>query len=286
MRERPEPGEIRGAERDQSSRLAGLSQSERFAAIAVERATGAIAIAHDVDGRQGAYDIALIYSDGRTAAVEVTSHAGGGQRQLEGLLARENFQWPNPGEWAWFIQVSDPAEIPFLREVYAYVIALCEQHGAARPSVLAWPLRTDPALRWLQDSTVSMNGHPDVPAVEGDRLRPVYIMPRGDGGTIDHDLLGLDEAVTELLSVPTVAKRVAKVSTAETDERHLFVSVDSSGLPFPVSSALMGRPERLPTTSTLTAPPPLSHLWLAPRFTHVLLGWTVTGGWQAYDVYG
>lgn len=267
-------------------RLAGLSAPERFAAIAVERATGATATAHDVGGRQGAYDISLDYDDGRTAAVEVTSHAGIGRRQLEGVLGNDDFAWTNPGRWAWSASVSNPSDLPRLREAYAHVIALCEQHGAARPELLPWAVQyADPDLRWLGTSTVSMFGMPEVPAVDGDRRRPVYITPRGDGGVIDGNLVGLDQAVADLLAVPTVARRADKVSKADTDERHLFVSLDTSGLPFPVAAALMGRPERLPLTSTLTLPGRLSHLWLAPRYLHVLLAWTARDGWQDHDVY-
>lgn len=268
-------------------RLAGLSQPERFAAIAVERATGATATAHDVGGRQGAYDLALTYDDGRTGAVEVTSHAGTGRRQLEGLLGQDDFAWENHGRWAWSASVSDPADLPRLREVYARLIGLCEQYGAARPDLLPWDVRyADLDACWLETSTVPLFGSPDVPAVEGERRRPVYVMPDGNGGVIDEDLAGLDRAVADLLAVPTVARRVAKVSKAETDERHLFVAVDTSGLPFSVASALMGRPERLPTTSAMVLPGRLTHLWLAPRYLHVLLGWTVNGGWQSHDVYG
>lgn len=133
---------------------------------------------------------------------------------------------------------------------------------------------------------MSLFGSPDVPAVEGERRRLVYVMPDGNGGVIDEDLAGLDRAVADLLAVPTGARRVAKVSKAETDERHLFVAVDTSGPPFSVASALMGRPERLPTTSTMVLPGRLTHLWLAPRYLHVLLGWTANGGWQSHDVHG
>lgn len=131
-----------------------------------------------------------------------------------------------------------------------------------------------------------MSGLPDVPAVEGDRSRLVYVMPEGGGGIIDENLVGLDHAVVDLLAAPAVARRVAKVSRADADERHLFVSLDSTGLPFPVAGVLTGRPERLPTTSTLTLPRRLTHLWLASRYLHVLLGWTAARGWQAHDVYG
>ena len=46
-------------------RLDGLLPDEAVAALLVERATGARARAHDVNGRQGAYDVALAYPDGR-----------------------------------------------------------------------------------------------------------------------------------------------------------------------------------------------------------------------------
>lgn len=268
-------------------RLAGLSEPEQFAACAVERATGAKAAAHDVGGRQGAYDFALTYADGRTGAVEVTSHAGPGRRQLEGVLGKDNFAWPNPGQWAWSTAVADPADLSRFGEVYAHVIALCEGHGAIRPDLLPWEVRyADPDLRWLETSTVSMSGHPSVPAADGDRRRPVYVLPEGGGGVIDEDLVGLDQAVADLLAVPSVTRRVAKVGGAVTDERHLFVSVDTSGLPFPIAGALMGRPARLPSTTELVLPRRLTHLWLAPRYLHVLLGWTVSDGWRAHDVYG
>lgn len=267
--------------------MAGLSDPERFAAIAVERATGATATAYDVDGRQGAYDFTLTYEDGRAAAVEVTSHAGTGRRQLEGVLGRDDFKWPNPGDWAWSASVSDPTDLPRLREVYVHVIGLCEQYGAARTDLLPWEVRySDLALRWLETSTVSLFGHPDVPASDGDRERPLYVMPEGGGGAVDEELAGLDRAMVDLLAESTVARRVAKVSEVDADERHLFLSVDTSGLPFPVAAALFGRPERLPTTSTLVLPGRLTHLWLAPRYLNELLGWTTSDGWQSHDVYG
>lgn len=270
-----------------TDRLAGLTDAERFAAIAVERATGAQATPYDIDGRQGVHDFTLVYPKGRTAAVEVTSHAGPGRRQLESLLDADDYEWLNPGAWAWTLTLSDPADLPQLGRVYVSIIAVCERYGAVRPDQVPWQVReADPALRWLETTSVSMFGMPDVSAVEGDRTRPVYVMPKGDGGVIDENMVGLDQAVVDLLAVPAVARRVAKVSRADADERHLFVSVDSTGLPFPVASALMGRPERLPPTSTITLPGRLTHVWLAPRYLHVLLGWTTLRGWQTHDVYG
>lgn len=54
---------------------------------------------YDHSGRQGAVDALLHYADGRVAAMEVTSVAAGGRRQLYALLSGEYQTLPNPGEW-------------------------------------------------------------------------------------------------------------------------------------------------------------------------------------------
>ncbi|MFL6165905.1 MAG: hypothetical protein ACJ710_06445 [Ornithinibacter sp.] len=70
-------------------RLDGLRADEQVAARLVERATGATARAHDIGRRQGAYDVHLTYPSGRTAALEVTTHAGAATRNGMVLLGRE-----------------------------------------------------------------------------------------------------------------------------------------------------------------------------------------------------
>jgi hypothetical protein len=70
-------------------RLEGLRADEQVAARLVERATGATARAHDIGRRQGAYDVHLTYPNGRTAALEVTTHAGAASRNGLVLLGRD-----------------------------------------------------------------------------------------------------------------------------------------------------------------------------------------------------
>ena len=70
-------------------RLDGLRADEQVAARLVERATGATARAHDIGRRQGAYDVHLTYPGGRTAALEVTTHAGTAARNGLVLLGRD-----------------------------------------------------------------------------------------------------------------------------------------------------------------------------------------------------
>jgi hypothetical protein len=75
-------------------RLDGLRADEQVAARLVERATGATARAHDVGRRQGAYDVHLTYPGGRTAALEVTTHAGAASRHGLVLLGRDRLSHP------------------------------------------------------------------------------------------------------------------------------------------------------------------------------------------------
>lgn len=72
----------------ESVRLAGLSDPERFTAIAVQRATGTTATDFDADRRWGVYDFNLTYDEGRTgvpprlfAANEQSSGAAYGVEQ-------------------------------------------------------------------------------------------------------------------------------------------------------------------------------------------------------------
>jgi hypothetical protein len=81
-------------------RLRGLRPDERFVALALEQATGATASAEDVGGRQGAVDLRLSFPDGRTAAVEVTSHAGAGARRRDPRAGGRG-DWPDPGRPWW-----------------------------------------------------------------------------------------------------------------------------------------------------------------------------------------
>ena len=77
-------------------RLEGLRADEQVAARLVERATGATARAHDVGHRQGAYDVHLTYPGGRTAALEVTTHAGAASRNGLVLLGRDRLARSKP----------------------------------------------------------------------------------------------------------------------------------------------------------------------------------------------
>jgi hypothetical protein len=70
--------------------------------------------------------------------------------------------------------------------------------------------------------------------------RGVMVTPRGRASVVDAALKGLPTAVSEMWTHGGVARRVAKVCRAATDERHLFVGIGNGGLPDPVHSTIMG----------------------------------------------
>jgi hypothetical protein len=264
-------------------RLDGLLPDEIVAALLVERATGARALAHDVGGRQGAYDVALAHPDGRRAALEVTTNAAPGIRRSGVLLGRTRHAWPNPGRLGWGIVLGDPHDLPRLRAVYARAIRICEALGANGPASLPLgALEGDPELAWLATESASV-----LVAVPTDGGRPaltVTVTPRPPDGHVDSRLETLPDAVTQLLLIPHVARRVAKVAGATAvEERHLFVGIGEGGLPDAVYHALCGPLEALPLTRPVVEEPRLSHLWLTTDWGgSPLVGWSRADGWSVH----
>lgn len=268
-------------------RLDGLKHDERYAAVVVERATGARARAHDVDGRQAAHDIDLTYPDGRRAALEVTTHAGPGVRRTHALLRRDRHTWPNPGAWRWTIDLADPSDIMRVRAVYGRAIAACESHGVRQPRELPPEVLEDDAeLRWLaEDSQSVLRGAPSAFADDRRPASGVLVTPKARAAWVDSRLAGLPRAVTELMAVPHVARRAAKVAAARrVDERHLFVGIGEGGLPDSLYVPLTGPLDGLPAEDP-EVHPPLTHLWITTAWSgSPLLLWERTRGWTAHDV--
>ncbi|WP_156251958.1 hypothetical protein [Pseudactinotalea terrae] len=269
------------------SDLSGLDERERFVAVAVARATGARPQAWDVDGRQGAVDALLHYGDGRTGALEVTSHAGSGVEQTYSLLGQADFGWPLPGRWWWSANVGDAHDLPRFSDCYEAVILLCEAHDVPHPELLPWHvLDREPDARWLAwETDSSLIGHPSVPAIRADGERSkMMITPAGSGGVLDESLQGLPAAVEQLLEVPHISRRLAKVLTFDADEHHLAVALRQGAIPDPLYMVMMFEPKGLPDRDP-TVPDGISHLWLLTGSGVSLIGWAAGSGWTDHRVF-
>jgi hypothetical protein len=266
-------------------RLDGLRSDERAAAALVERATGATARAHDVEGRQGAHDVDLTYPDGRTGALEVTTHAGTADRHRRSLMTRARETWRNPGRWWWTLSLPDPTERQRVRAVYARVVERCEALGIPDPASLpASETAAHPEVAWLATaSRARLFGHR--PADAGRPPPPVTVTvdPSAGGLPTDPRLLGLPAAVGDLLGLPHVARRAAKVGSVEgVDERHLLIGLGPGALPRELYLPLCGAFTTLPTLDP-DLPDGLTHLWLTTAWRGApLFGWNATTGWVAH----
>lgn len=94
--------------------------------------------------------------------------------------------------------------------------------------------------------------------------------------------------VADLLTVPHVARRVAKVTSARgVDERHLFVGIGVGGMPDAVRRTLVDRfaASGAPSESAMVAEVPagLTRLWLTSGARgDPLISWSRTDGWRVH----
>jgi hypothetical protein len=248
--------------------------------IAVRVLEAAAAEALDVDGRQGAVEATLTLQDGRKAAFEVTNLAADGALETASLLAKDNHKWSLPGKWFWSIEVGSPQDLRRLKQCYAKIILICEAAGVAQPDhhPLAWSPSADPDLQWLiENSPCKMFGHPEQLA-SNMRNPGASVMPKSRGGFIDDSMSGFANELSKAFQRPHIPKRFEKLAKSDADERHLFIPLHESALPFSISSGLMFG-DALPPE-----PPPVpdyvTHLWLAPAFSRRVLLWSQEAGWQ------
>lgn len=267
---------------DTVDRLDGLSEEEQAACVIAERSLGVVAEAWDVNGRQAEVDAILTYPDGRTAAFEVTKLAADGALWTEGALAATNHFWPSVGDWVWTVSIGAPRDISRLRNTYEKIIRICEAADVERPhDLLGWSPDTDPDLKWLvQESSSRMTGHRDVPA---DQWPGVMVVPQARGGAVDHTMTGFAEALDVEFQQPHIPEHFEKLARADADERHLFVPLHDSALPFAIASELID--ETLPPPDPPPVPAHIDYLWIAPRFSRRVLVWSRGDEWKNYFPY-
>jgi hypothetical protein len=259
-------------------RLQGLDEVEQTACLIAERALGATATANDVPPRQGAVEAFLDYPDGRRGAFEVTQLAtdGGASLQLQSLLSRDGFGWPLAGKWWWTIEIGHPRDLPRLRNIFDKIVLLCESVGVTDPRYLALG-EVDADVQWLvEESSVQMHSHPNVPATNDHRPRRATINQRSTWGGSDETFSLLDEELSAAFEITHIQDHVAKLRRTQADERHLFLVVGVYDWHFSLFDAVSSG-ARLPAGAP-ALPEGLTHLWLAPEYCwRVLIG--TSAGW-------
>lgn len=259
--------------------MAGLRKSEMFAFAVIAQALDAEVVSTDDGSLPAMADAHIRYPDGRYAGLEVTALARGRELEMEALAAGSNGSW-SIGRFeglklAWTCRWQQPSRVKEIIRWVPSLAALCEKAGVNDPDLLLAQEPSDPALRWYETAAVSMSG---VPA--GSTAGKIYLLPEAIGGAIDESLTGLTPWVSQQAQQPWMLDNVAKLVATGLTELHLFVPVHQAEMPFPLLCGLIDPPEDPPGHPEL--PAGLTDLWLAPRFSQVLIRWSTTTGWTTY----
>lgn len=261
--------------------LDGPSSTEQASAIAVASIIDAQAIANDINGRQGALGVDHVYADGTKAALEITSHAGEGVRQRDGIIVADGNQWGAPGEWTWNVRVANPRNIPEIRVKYRIIILALEARGIQNSMGLN-PRDVPPLpgeLKWAAFSGIKFLCLPQDPT----REHVVYVMPEGVGGVVDKRLTGLTDAISAVLAEGCVQHHLAKPRQSDHAEGHLFGGLYEGAIPFAPAGGLIDPNVDLPECEPPSLPEFIDRLWIISNFSHVLIE-VRDGEWRFHDL--
>jgi hypothetical protein len=260
-----------------------LDRQEQAACLTAVRVLEAMeAEAWDIDGRKGGVDAILTLQDGRKVAFEVTNLAAGGALKLAMLLAKDNHKWPVPGDWFWTIEVGSLEDLWPLKRCYESIILICESAAEPYPYRIASEPSAHPDLQWLaHESSSEMTGYPEQLAKDMDRPGAMVVQ-RAGGGVVDESMSGFADALSEAFKSPHIEPHFEKLLRTDADERHLFIPLHDSALPFSISSELVFEDTLPPEPPRL--PDSVTHLWLAPAGSRRVLLWSRAAGWRNFSL--
>lgn len=250
-------------------------RDEAYAAAVVEYVLKASVERRDLPGGPpGTVDAEVMYPDGRTAALEITSVEAGSTWHLRARLDRMKPS-PAPGRFLWMIRPNTVAELARLVTIHERVIGVCELWGVTDPEHLPGDvIAADADLTWLawEGFLGRMSGH-EVP--RDPRVFWEYPIESAVWGS---DADEITSGVAAALKVEPSLGHITKLLRDSHDERHLFLVVGSTGLSNAAAFALI-EPENLPTVHP-ELPAGLDNLWLGPGWGETVTVWSRDRGWR------
>jgi hypothetical protein len=250
-------------------------QEERFAEEVLRRVLGAVVTAHDDTSRPRMVDALFVLPDGREGALEVTTIGDQDALQLEALAAKGDWTVPG-GRWAWVVCVGAGVSMRKLAEHLPELVLTCERLGIPSPELVAGDEGRAPAFRWVESCDVRIHGFP-----ETSRPGAVDVLPNSSGGAVYEHLDELPEWLEHRLGEADLVSNLEKLAATGRPERHLFLRVHDTALPFSLYYPLAWG-DYIPARELLVTFG-LTGLWLAPAWKNPLLWWGAATGWQRAD---
>lgn len=252
---------------------------ELFAFAVVSRFLGVDVQPHDDGSLPGMVDGRFSSSRG-SGVVEVTTFGNPKAFELESHLARRfphDYTIPELNR-AWHVTVPigvDPSELP---DRLPEVLKRCEEAGIEAyyrlDQVPEW-------LQWFDERGIRLTG------ARGSKCPgAVDVLPDlSGGGAVPHDASALERCIAdEVLRDHVVVRHIEKLTGVPEVERHLFIRVDTTSVPFAAVDIMCFRTELVPAND-----PPIDRgidgLWLAARWGSPLV-WLRSSGWARANVLG
>ncbi|MBT2383676.1 hypothetical protein [Streptomyces sp. ISL-11] len=170
---------------------------------------------HDVDGKQGAHDLAFAY-DGRDCAAEVKLVVDPAQREVEAKAGKFGYRVDNRLRHSWTVYLSPGRR---WNTALTQIPALLSRVEVAGDKVLAHPWRRGELSEHLDRIGVD-----DLVCVPPTEKHPpgYYVMPAPWGGGVP----SMDEAVASAcqhLASQVMRKIRKQLANAQADEKHAFL---------------------------------------------------------------
>jgi len=255
---------------------------ERVAFEVVRRTLGTD-VEHRDDGsneRQGEVDAHIIAADGERAALEVTVVGDQASLEVEQVLVRPG-GWTDPHlRWRWDVRPGPRTRYADFAMSVTTLAAACELAGITDPEALVPSSETERrALEWYRASDCPMFGNSQTSAPG-----TVDVLPPSSGGAVDEELNGLDAWLVITLASGHIARRIDKLNRSGLRERHLFLILHESGVPFPIFYGLAFK-TRVPREPP-SLPDGVTHLWLFTGWRDGgVLRFEPAGGWLREQPY-
>ncbi|MFG1971571.1 hypothetical protein ACGFJC_19785 [Nonomuraea fuscirosea] len=237
---------------------------EQLAFEVVGRVLRARAEIYDTGGRQAAVDAMVHYSDGRTAALEVSS-IGSDDEAILGYLNARGHRRDIPGlTRVWYVQVPKnfhPADLRLIDRA----LPRCEQLGV---DDLDHAACQDPSIdELLEKGARAFTIPPKQESTQTPEPR-AYVYVYGVGGFLEEGIESLPDELSAALASQKIRSKIDKLAATGLEEQHLLLHVRPSAFSFPVYDGLSFG-VRLPNRPACL-PGGLSQVWL-------LSGWAVGG---------
>jgi hypothetical protein len=230
---------------------------ERFAFAAVGSVLPVTVEPYDRCGRQRAVDAILHHSDGRTAALEVSSIGPEDEAAIVNYLGKRGHCKSIAGlTRKWLVQIPRDFHPADMRKI-DQVLPWCEARGAEHLGELAGDR---PEVDDLLHQGVLADAVGDAAGRIGPAGSRVYFVLPAMGGFSGLGLASLTEELAPILCTTQIQSKTSKLAESGLEERHLFLIVRPSAFSWPVYEGLaFGGP--LPNVAPLL-PDGLSQVWL------------------------